>query len=276
MHDMKPLSSAVTRRSAIQISTDDSPASARKQDCVVAVEGPVTIDVNSLGSYTIMSSPGDRRALAVGFLFSEGMIDGIQHVDLIEECQDTPDVLRIRLSEGAPGVAGKERNLLIVSSCGFCGAEELGKRLAALPRVGDTLRIRGRMLRAISEIMREEQPLFRECGGTHAAGIFSLSGEPIAIAEDIGRHNALDKAIGKCLLSGQSTSGLLATLSGRVSLEMVVKCARAGIEFISAVSAPTSYAIQAAQECRITLCAFVRETRATVFTWPHRIEEIDE
>jgi len=276
VNDIKEHSSGVTKHSAIQISTDEAPVSAVKQNCFIAVESPVSIEVHDVGTFTVMSSPGDRRALAVGFLFSEGIIDGIRHIDLLDECHDSPDVLRVRLSKNAPGSSGKERNMLIVSSCGFCGAEDLEKRLTALPLVGDTMRIQGRMLRLIAATMRDGQPLFKECGGTHAAGIFLPAGEPIAIAEDIGRHNALDKAIGKCLISGRSPAGCLAMLSGRVSLEMVVKCARAGIELISAVSAPTSYAIHAAEQCRITLCAFVRDTRATVFTCSHRIEEIDK
>jgi FdhD protein len=115
------------------------------------------------------------------------------------------------------------------------------------------------------------QALFDECGGTHAAGIYDAEGKILASAEDAGRHNALDKSIGKCLLQQTSTAGLAAALSGRVSLEMVSKGARAGIELISAISAPTTLAIEVADRCGITLCAFVRETRATVFTHPHRV-----
>ncbi len=272
MNDREKHSPALERRPAVQISTDRASPSLQPQECTIAVEEPITIDVGGGAAYTVMSSPTDRRALAVGFLFSEGLIDRMRHIDLLEECRDTPGVIRIRLSKDAPGGEDKKRNLLIVSSCGFCGAESLEKRLAALPGVGDTLRIKAGILRTLSDTMRGEQPLFRECGGTHATGIFLPTGEPISIAEDIGRHNALDKAIGKCLLSGRSPAGCLAMLSGRVSLEMVSKCTRAGIELIGAVSAPTSYAVRAADAWSITLCAFVRETRATVFTHPHRIE----
>jgi FdhD protein len=264
--------SAVTRVPALQISTGDGPGAVEKRECAVAVEAPVTIEVAEAGSFTIMCSPSEARALAVGFLFSEGMIDVLDHLDLLEECEDSPGVIRVKLSRNAPGVSGRERNLLVVSSCGLCGAEGLEKRLAAIPRVGDTLRISGRTLRGIAEAMRGGQPFFKESGGTHAAGIYSPGGEPVAVAEDIGRHNALDKAIGKCLLAGRSPAGLLAMLSGRVSLEMVSKSARAGLELVAAVSAPTSYAVSAAERCGITLCAFVRETRATVFTHPHRLD----
>jgi FdhD protein len=113
--------------------------------------------------------------------------------------------------------------------------------------------------------------MFEACGGTHAVGLFDAAGELVAHAEDTGRHNALDKAIGRCLRSGRSPAGLGAELSGRVSLEMVGKCVRAGIEMISAISAPTSLAIEVAERCGLTLCAFVRESRATVFTHPQRV-----
>ena len=115
------------------------------------------------------------------------------------------------------------------------------------------------------------QTLFEVCGGTHAAGIYDESAAILSYAEDAGRHNALDKAIGKCLLTDTPTRGRAAALSGRVSLEMVSKCARAGIELISAISAPTTLAIEVADRCGITLCAFVRENRATVFTHPRRV-----
>jgi FdhD protein len=101
--------------------------------------------------------------------------------------------------------------------------------------------------------------------------VFDNAGKIVACAEDIGRHNALDKAIGKCLLNDIQTAGRGAALTSRLSLEMVSRCARAGIELITAVSAPTSMAIDVARKCNITLCAFVRETRATVFTHPERV-----
>jgi FdhD protein len=127
------------------------------------------------------------------------------------------------------------------------------------------------VLRSLGGALRERQVLFDSCGGTHAAGIFDGSGTILASAEDAGRHNALDKAIGKCLLAGTPTAGLGVVLSGRTSFEMVGKCAKAGIELISAVSAPTTLAIDVAERCNITLCAFVRETRATVFSHSRRV-----
>jgi FdhD protein len=129
------------------------------------------------------------------------------------------------------------------------------------------------MLLAVQEEMRRRQQIFAQTGGTHAAAIFNRQGNVVAFAEDIGRHNALDKCIGQCLLAGEPTAGCGAALSGRLSLEMVVKAARAGIEIIAAVSAPSSLAVDAATHCGITLCGFVREDRLTAFSHPARITQ---
>ena len=177
----------------------------------------------------------------------------------------------MRLSGAIPKIGDPSRNLLIVSSCGACGTEDLDTRIRALPRVGDTLKLNCDLLGSAREGLAAKQTLFESCGGTHAAGIYDEAGKILASAEDAGRHNALDKAIGKCLLEEIPTAGRAAALSGRVSLEMVSKCARAGIELISAISAPTTLAIEVADRCGITLCAFVRDTRATVFTHPARV-----
>ncbi len=237
----------------------------------VVLEAPVTIDVQRVESYTLLCTPDDNLALATGFLLSEGIVDSLDEVASLEACKDDPAIVRVRLKQRVPRIDDASRNLLIVSSCGLCGVEGLDARLRALPEVGDSLRVDRVILREIGNRVRQEQQLFEACGGTHAAAIFTATGELVTSAEDTGRHNALDKAIGRCLQAGGSPAGCGAVLSGRVSLEMVGKCARAGIELISAISAPTSLAIEVAQRCRITLCAFVRETRATAFTHSHRV-----
>ena len=241
-----------------------------EQVCVVR-EAPVRIDVEGVETYTILCTPADRRAMALGFLYSEGVVDGLEEVEVLKQCEDDPDTIRVRLTGDIPRIDDKGRNLLIVSSCGACGAEDLKQRLASLPRVGDTLRVGSRDLSAVGVALRKRQSLFDECGGTHAAALFNAEGKIVSVAEDTGRHNALDKAVGKCLLAGVETAGLGAALSGRVSMEMVAKCVRAGVELITAVSAPTSMAVEVADGCNVTLCAFVRESRATVFTHPHRV-----
>lgn len=269
----EPPHPALRKLPANCISTSDSPAGSREEAVEVVIESPLVIDVEGAASYTILCTPTDKRFLTMGFLFSEGVINSLDEVVLLRECEDAPGVIRVKL-KGEPAGANylpTGRNLMVVSSCGACGTEEFAQKLETLPQVGNSLRIPGSLLRmGVNELSRN-QPLFRTCGGTHWAGIFNADGKLLAYAEDTGRHNALDKAIGKCLLSGVSVRGCWATLSGRVSFEMVSKCARVGIELISAISAPTSLAVETAEHCGITLCAFVRETRATVFTHSERV-----
>jgi FdhD protein len=262
---------AMREVAARRISTADASDEAVRETISVAREAALTIDVQGVESYTLLCTPNDNRALTAGFLLSEGVIDSLDDVDVLKQCDDDPTVIRVRLKRAMPRIDDPGRNLLIVSSCGLCGAAGLDEKLRSLPTVGDSLRVESRILRVVGERLQGYQPLFHACGSTHAACLFDAGGEILASAEDTGRHNALDKAIGQSLLAGRSTAGCAALLSGRVSLEMVGKCARAGIELITAVSAPTSLAIEVAERCGITLCAFVRETRATVFTHPNRV-----
>jgi FdhD protein len=273
MNEPENKADPVTSVRAERISTADDLAAAVEEDVCVVREAAVKIDVEGVESYTVLCTPSDKLAMAVGFLYSEGVIDGLEEVEVLKHCDDDPDVIRVGLTGDIPRIDDKGRNLLIVSSCGACGTEDLQSRIDALPSVGDSMQIKSSMLRRVGDALCKRQSLFDACGGTHAAALFSASGEIVSIAEDTGRHNALDKAVGKCMMDGVSTAGLGAALSGRVSLEMVAKCARAGIELITAVSAPTSMAVAVAKGCNITLCAFVRETRATVFTHPGRLSK---
>lgn len=256
---------------ADRISTGKTLKQSEKENVCIIEEGPVTIDVEGIEAYTLLCTPIDKRALAIGFLLGEGVIERMADIKIIKECDDDPNTIRVRLTDPVPRIGDASRNLLISSSCGACGSENLKERIEALPSVGDTLRIEAGLMRSVYDALRKRQGLFKVCGGTHAAAVFDESGKIVSCAEDTGRHNALDKAVGECLLADIKTGGRGVALTSRLSLEMVSRCARAGIELITAVSAPTSMAIDVAQNCGITLCAFVRETRATVFTHPERI-----
>ena len=262
---------ALNRVDALRITTEGPEAAPVTEEVRVVREVPLAVDLEGVDRFIMLCTPIDRRALAAGFLASEGIIDSMADVELIKVCEDDPHVVRVKLKKGIERIGDQGRNLVITSSCGACGDEDLGRRLEALPEVDHTLTIRHQVLRTAGQALQQSQPLFETCGCTHAAGLFDSQGRILASAEDTGRHNALDKAIGKQLLAGKATAGCAAALSCRVSLEMVGKCARAGIELISAISAPTSLAIETAERCGITLCAFVRETRATIFTHPDRI-----
>lgn len=239
----------------------------------VVVEEPLTIEIREIGSYTLMHAPTDPLALALGFAFSEGLILGLSDVNQLYCCPEDPGVIRMEIKRTA--ATGPVRNLPVVSACGLCGRS--GSReslLSGLPRVGNSLRISPSTIHAAMEEMRCRQRLFSQTGATHGAAIFDAKGEIVALGEDIARHNALDKAIGRCLLEELPPVGCAVALSGRVTFELVTKSARAGIELISAVSAPSSLAIETAERSGVTLCAFVRGDRATVYCHPERIREL--
>lgn len=261
---------ASQRVTAHRVSTCGDADTGNEELGEVAVEAALTVDVVGAGRYTTMCTPTESRALAVGFLLSEGLISAVSDIAVLAECPDAPDVIRVQLTV-APEPTDTAVDRVLFSSCGMCGEAEIAARVAALPRVGSGLRIRPSILRRAIESMRALQQVFPRTGGTHAAAVFDRTGEIIACSEDIGRHNALDKAIGTCLLLGRSPRGLGVALSGRVSLEMLAKCARAGLEVVAAVSAPTSLAISTAEACGISLCGFVRGERATVYTQRQRI-----
>ena len=235
----------------------------------IVIEQPITIMIDKVGSFTIMCTPSDIEALAVGFVYSEGMIDSIDDVVDVSTKPQLPNVVGIAVHD--PTQISVRRNMIVASSCGMCGTRNIDKMLSEMPTCGLSLEVSSNLLIEVTERLRSMQQIFRMTGGSHAAGIFDCSGKIIAFAEDLGRHNALDKAIGKCLLDKLPMKGFAAVLSGRVSLEMVTKAARAGLELIAAVSAPSSFAIEAADKWNITLCGFVRPGKVNVYTHPERI-----
>ena len=235
----------------------------------VVEETFLSVWIEEIGRYVLVCTPCDLEALAVGFAFSEGLISGMDEVLHLGRRADDPDAISLKIrdpSREAPG-----RNLLMTSSCGVCGARNLDAFLVGDVSVPRTLEIPATLLPEIAREMRTRQDLFARTGGTHAAAVFHADGRIAAFAEDIGRHSALDKAIGKCLMAGLSPRGCGAALTGRASFEIVAKAARAGLELLAAVSAPSALAVDVAEACGITLCAFVREDRASAYSHPERI-----
>jgi FdhD protein len=235
----------------------------------VIVEQPLTIMVDRVGSFTVMCTPSDVEALAVGFIYSEGMIGSAAEVTTVLTKDDVPNVVGLEIER--PAQFGIARNLVVASSCGMCGVRNIEKLLANVPVCGESLNVSERLLPELIERLRSIQDTFELTGSSHAAALFDREGELVAWAEDIGRHNAMDKAIGKCLLAGRVPRGCGAVLSGRISLEIVTKAARAGIELIVSVSGVSSYAVTAAQRWNITLCGFVRQGKVNIYTHPARI-----
>ncbi len=246
---------------------DGRPAAAGAEDEVI-LEEALTVDVAGAGEYVILCTPDCPEALAVGFAFSEGLIARPEDVRRATFERTGPWTSRVRLEvTGSSGVA-QRRSLIVSSSCGACG-RHIEDALAG-PQVGRLMRVSARRLLELAAEMRRRQDLFARTGGAHAALLFSAGGEPAAFAEDIGRHNALDKAIGKMLLAGGLPGGG-AVVSGRLSYELVAKAARAGLEIMAGVSAPSSLALDLAGRRGITLCGFVREDRLTAYTHPGRM-----
>ena len=264
-------------------------------ECQLVREDALTLDIEDVGHYTLMWTPTgaldiahgytfedgvlgeinqpEGLALALGFCLSEGIIQSLQDLKSVAVCPDNTGVIRIQLLD--PGnVQIQRRNVVINSSCGICGPREIiDDNALGLTRVTNSLRLQRGQFVPLMNGMREQQGIFERTGGSHAAAIFDTAGEVVAVAEDLGRHNALDKAIGLALLQQGSVAGYVAVLSSRLSLEMVVKAVRTDLEIVLAVSAPTSLAVDVAQHFGVTLCGFVRDKRATIYSHPHRIME---
>lgn len=235
----------------------------------VITERPVTVAVYRVGEFTLMCTPIDLESLAVGFAFSEGMIDSVDDVISIHRSEDKSEVVALEIINPSKVVTG--RNMIVASSCGMCGARTIERTLSEMPKVGNTLRISRDLLLQMTDELFALQELHPATRGAHAAGIFDAEGLIEAFGEDIGRHNALDKALGQSLLARLSTQGRGAVLSSRASFEMVAKAARAGVEILIAASAPSSLAIDAANRWNLTLCCSARAGRAKLYTHAHRV-----
>ncbi len=280
-------------RSVMAHRLDTTSLGPSQEGCWVVEEQALRVEVQDVGHYTLMCTPTGNHeaagylpqdgllgvdgepgalALAAGFLLTEGLIDGIGDVMAMAVCPDASSLVRVRLVDPAR-VRSVRRSGLVTSSCGVCanvdGLIDLG---GASLRVGHTLCLAADQLHQHMLAMRARQTIFGRTGGTHAAALFAPDGTLLALAEDLGRHNALDKVIGHCLLQARPTAGSCVALSGRVSLEMITKSVRAGLELVAAVSAPSSMAIDAAHQVGITLCGFVRGDRLTAFSHPERLE----
>jgi FdhD protein len=234
---------------------------------VVAVEEPLEIRIGGLPVAVTMRTPGHDEELALGFCLSEGLSPVGARV---------PDDLAANtIDVDAPGadVGALQRNFYTSSSCGVCGKGALDAVAVEAGRVASKLTVPAALVSALPDRLRTGQAAFAATGGLHATGLFSAGGELLCIREDVGRHNALDKVIGRAFLDGQlPLSGAVLCVSGRLSFELVQKAAVAGCPLLVAVGAPSSLAIELAADRGITLCGFVRGGSLNVYTEPWRIE----
>lgn len=240
--------------------------SAQRRD-EIAVEEPLEIRVDGVALAVTMRTPGQDEELAVGFLAGEALISGPGDISDVGPTADlAANVVDVRTTNGLRRDPAEERRFHLSSSCGICGKAALEHVRLAAPPSERPAPIDPGLVLAAPERARAAQSAFNRTGGLHATGLFGRSGELVALHEDVGRHNAMDKAIGAMLLGGRHPlAGTIACLSGRVSFEMVQKATLAGLDGIVAVGAPTSLAVGLAREHGLLLCGFVREGRFNVY-----------
>ncbi len=249
--------------------------STRRPD-TLAVEEPLEIRLDGRALAVTMRTPGDDVDLAHGFLLTEGVITGREDVAGAKHCMDSDlNVLEVGLRPGvAPPVADPTRNFYTNSSCGVCGKASIDAVRVSSPYrlADDPVTIPAGTLAALPDRLRERQRVFASTGGLHAAGLFSADGDLLALREDVGRHNAVDKVLGWAVREGRlPLSGHVLLVSGRASFELTQKAAMAGVPVLAAVSAPSTLAVDLAVETGMTLVGFLRGDRMNVYANPGRI-----
>ncbi len=246
-------------------------------EATMIVEEPLEIIVDGSPYAVVMRTPGDDVAFAAGFCLAEGLIDTARDLGSIQACEvenrNQVSVTRVgeRASKRSPRSAVPHT---ISTSCGLCGREMIDDIVQRLPDIPQGPSISLAELFAFGRRLQEAQQYFRPTGATHAAGIFDAECELLAFAEDIGRHNALDKAIGKLLVADRLAEASVAVLSGRCSFEMAQKAARAAIPVVASVSAPTELAVELARRVNLTLVGFLRDDSLTVYVEGGRIADL--
>ncbi|MEX0985043.1 MAG: formate dehydrogenase accessory sulfurtransferase FdhD [Actinomycetota bacterium] len=246
---------------------------ATEEPLEIRVQGP---DGPAQQVAVTMRTPGGDFELALGFLFTEGLITPVDVVR-VAYCDDVEDeaqrynVVTVTLARRLdPAVL--RRNFYATSSCGVCGKAALDDIEVRCTPVAEGITVPLEVLLGLPDVLRSGQKVFDRTGGLHAAGLFTPEGRLVTIREDVGRHNAVDKAVGEQLLAGGlPLSDRILQVSGRLSFEIVQKAAVAGIPIVSAVSAPSSLAVEAAERFGMTLVGFVRDGRANVYARPDRI-----
>jgi FdhD protein len=262
---------------------------ARAADDLLAVEEPLEIrlQLETAGGVVrqtvavTMRTPGDDAALAAGFLFTEGVLRDPGDLERVVPCGlppaagQAPNVVRVILRPGTPvDLARLERHFYTSSSCGVCGKASIDalRAVSRFPLPAATESIDAGVVHALPAALAAAQPVYGRTGGLHAAALFDARGALLAIAEDVGRHNAVDKLVGAALIAGQlPLHDRILFVSGRASFELVQKAAMAGIPVLAAVGAPSSLAVQLAAETGMTLLGFVRDGRFNAYAGAERV-----
>jgi len=241
---------------------------------LLAVEEPLEIRIGGEPLTVTMRTPGDDIDLAAGFLFTEGIVGAAADIAEIRKCDD--NVADVRLRPGMMVAQDRlRRNFLTTSACGVCGKQSIDmvRTRASFDVTADNVLLTAETLVRLPGRLREEQRLFARTGGLHAAAIFTAEGTLIALREDVGRHNAVDKLIGWALRTARlPLTGSVLLVSGRASFELAQKALMAGIPVLAAVSAPSSLAVELAAEAGMTLVGFLRGGSMNAYTGAHRLQ----
>ncbi len=258
----------------------------QQREDFLTVEEPFEVRINHRSLAVIMRTPGHDRELAMGFLFTEGVVTHPDEIATIEDELDSDGlplanvvnvVLRNQNHQEAiqSQPVAFERHFAVSASCGLCGKNSIDDLMTSTPPLEpDTLRFSVATLYELASRLRSKQAVFRHTGGLHASGLFTHNGELLLSREDVGRHNAVDKIIGHGLLNGMYPyRERILMVSGRTSFEIIQKALLVRIPCIVAISAPSSLAVELADKSGITLVGFLRDSSMNVYTHPERIEQ---
>lgn len=222
-----------------------------------------------------MRTPGNDEELAVGFLFTEGIIHQRGEVTNIQLDGEDGNKVMVMLSDtAAPHLQTAERNFYTTSSCGVCGKAGIDaiKTVSMYAQQTDAMKVSPAVLYRLPIALKKQQQLFATTGGLHAASLFDADGNLLLLREDVGRHNALDKLIGACFLRNHlPLHSTILLLSGRASFELIQKASMAGIKIIASIGAPSSLALQQAEEFGITLIGFLGDEKFNIYAAGHRV-----
>jgi FdhD protein len=241
---------------------------------VLAAEEPLEIRVNGEQVAVTMRTPGHDTELALGFLLGEGIVRP-EDVANVAECRsDEGDggVADVRLRPGSEPVGGWQRNFFATSSCGICGKASIEAVQQAAAPAADGPVVTSETVLGLPVTLREAQRVFERTGGLHAAGLFEPDGSLVVLREDVGRHNAVDKVVGRSAQDGAlPLSERVLLVSGRASFEIMQKALMAGVPFVAAVSAPSSLAVRLARESNMSLVGFLRPGGFNVYAGRERL-----
>lgn len=247
----------------------------RPVDDYLAGEEPLEIRISGRPLTVTMRTPGQDEELAAGFLWTEGLIEApsqIAAMRAIPQVSGRDNIINVELAGQTLAIEANQRNFFAASGCGICGKASIEAiRVRGLARPDPDFKIKAELLCEFPVRLREQQKVFGQTGGLHAAALFNSVGKLLVLREDIGRHNAVDKIIGWALKKGiLPLSDSVMMVSGRGGFEIVQKALTAGVPILASVSAPSSLAVELARQLGLTLVGFLRERRFVVYAYPQR------